>query len=117
MLLQVGLGAKNPRDITLMLACVSARNYIFRKMKNLISLAIDQEFGRLSTICQITFTQAILICLCYLFFFFSSYSGILSQDSSEKFAKYGKSYIASSYVKYIESAGARVVPIRYPYQR
>jgi len=38
--------------------------------------------------------------------------GILSQDSSEKFAKYGKSYIASSYVKYIESAGARVVPIR-----
>ena len=59
MLLQVGLGAKNPRGITLMLvAYVSARNYIFRKMKNLISLAIDQEFGRLSTICQITFTQA-----------------------------------------------------------
>lgn len=38
--------------------------------------------------------------------------GILSLDSSEKFAKHGKSYIASSYVKYIESAGARVVPIR-----
>lgn len=27
--------------------------------------------------------------------------------------KLGKYYIASSYVKYIESAGARVVPIRY----
>ena len=116
MLLQVGLGAKNPRGITLMLACVSARNYIFRKMKNLISLAIDQEFGRLSTICQITFTLANFNLL-VLFVFFSSYSGILSQDSYEKFAKYGKSYIASSYVKYIESAGARVVPIRYPYQR
>ncbi|KAL9956183.1 hypothetical protein ACROYT_G037627 [Oculina patagonica] len=37
--------------------------------------------------------------------------GILSQDCSETFAKYGKSYLASSYVKYIESAGARVVPI------
>lgn len=33
-------------------------------------------------------------------------------DCPELFAKHGKSYIASSYVKYIESAGARVVPIR-----
>ena len=78
------------------------------------SLVTVQEFGRLSTFCQITFTQAnqkqIKICWCHYF----SYSGILSQDSSEKFSKYGKSYIASSYVKYIESAGARVVPIRYP---
>ncbi|XP_068673349.1 gamma-glutamyl hydrolase-like isoform X2 [Montipora capricornis] len=39
-------------------------------------------------------------------------SGILSQDCPDYFIKYGKSYIASSYVKYIESAGARVVPIR-----
>jgi len=38
--------------------------------------------------------------------------GILSLDCSEIFSKYGKSYIASSYVKYIESSGARVVPIR-----
>ncbi|KAJ7390169.1 hypothetical protein OS493_026676 [Desmophyllum pertusum] len=38
--------------------------------------------------------------------------GILFQDSSERFIKFGKSYLASSYVKYIESAGARVVPIR-----
>ena len=71
MLLQVGLGAKNPRGITLMLvAYVSARNYIFRKMKNLISLAIDQEFGRLSTICQITFTQANFNLLVLFVFFF-----------------------------------------------
>ena len=81
MLLQVGLGAKNPRGITLMLACVSARNYIFRKMKNLISLAIDQEFGRLSTICQITFTLAnfnLLVLFVFFFFLFrNSLSGQL----------------------------------------
>ncbi|XP_073246520.1 gamma-glutamyl hydrolase-like [Porites lutea] len=38
--------------------------------------------------------------------------GILSLDCSDYFSKYGKSYIAASYVKFIESAGARVVPIR-----
>jgi len=27
---------------------------------------------------------------------------------------FGPTYIAASYVKYIESAGGRVVPIRYP---
>lgn len=39
--------------------------------------------------------------------------GILSLDCSDNaFSNDGKSYIAASYVKYIESAGARVVPIR-----
>uniref|UniRef100_A0A674K495 folate gamma-glutamyl hydrolase n=1 Tax=Terrapene triunguis TaxID=2587831 RepID=A0A674K495_9SAUR len=39
--------------------------------------------------------------------------GILAQESlSKTFRKYGRSYIAASYVKFIESAGARVVPIR-----
>ena len=37
-------------------------------------------------------------------------AGILSQK--EKNEDY--SYIAASYVKFIESAGARVVPIMYP---
>ncbi|XP_078072379.1 gamma-glutamyl hydrolase-like [Mustelus asterias] len=37
--------------------------------------------------------------------------GILAQEASYSFDKLGKSYIAASYVKYIESAGARVVPI------
>lgn len=37
--------------------------------------------------------------------------GILSVDCDGHFAEYGKSYIAASYVKNIESAGARVVPI------
>lgn len=27
---------------------------------------------------------------------------------------FGPTYIAASYIKYIESAGGRVVPIRYP---
>uniref|UniRef100_A0A8C3IA32 folate gamma-glutamyl hydrolase n=1 Tax=Chrysemys picta bellii TaxID=8478 RepID=A0A8C3IA32_CHRPI len=36
--------------------------------------------------------------------------GILAQESlSKTFRKYGKSYIAASYVKFIESAGARVL--------
>ncbi|XP_048364285.1 gamma-glutamyl hydrolase [Sphaerodactylus townsendi] len=39
--------------------------------------------------------------------------GILAQETDfESFQKFGSSYIAASYVKFIESAGARVVPIR-----
>nr|XP_060631370.1 gamma-glutamyl hydrolase [Anolis sagrei ordinatus] len=39
--------------------------------------------------------------------------GILSQETDFKsFQKFGKTYIAASYVKFLESAGARVVPIR-----
>ncbi|KAM6454593.1 gamma-glutamyl hydrolase [Liasis olivaceus] len=39
--------------------------------------------------------------------------GILAQETDFKsFQKFGSSYIAASYVKFIESAGARVVPIR-----
>ncbi|XP_013781037.1 gamma-glutamyl hydrolase-like isoform X2 [Limulus polyphemus] len=37
--------------------------------------------------------------------------GILAQDAYEIFSKKDNSYIVASYVKYIESAGARVVPI------
>ncbi len=36
--------------------------------------------------------------------------GVLTQNS---FGHYGQSYIAASYVKFLESAGARVVPIHY----
>ncbi|XP_006880500.1 PREDICTED: gamma-glutamyl hydrolase [Elephantulus edwardii] len=38
--------------------------------------------------------------------------GILMQRAHKKMKTYGKFYIAASYVKYLESAGARVVPIR-----
>ncbi|XP_052419809.1 gamma-glutamyl hydrolase isoform X2 [Carassius gibelio] len=39
--------------------------------------------------------------------------GILTQEvDNESMRKFGKTYIPSSYVKYIESGGARVVPIR-----
>ncbi|XP_072460775.1 gamma-glutamyl hydrolase [Notamacropus eugenii] len=39
--------------------------------------------------------------------------GILAQANHMKsFQNYGKYYIAASYVKYLESAGARVVPVR-----
>lgn len=37
--------------------------------------------------------------------------GVLAQETFGTFAKFGSSYIAASYVKYLESAGARVVPI------
>lgn len=37
--------------------------------------------------------------------------GILSQDSGQY--NPGSSYIAASYIKFIESAGGRVVPILY----
>ncbi|XP_040202172.1 gamma-glutamyl hydrolase-like [Rana temporaria] len=39
--------------------------------------------------------------------------GIITQEvSDEVFFQYGKTYIADSYVNYLESAGCRVVPIR-----
>uniref|UniRef100_A0A6J0V9Q3 folate gamma-glutamyl hydrolase n=1 Tax=Pogona vitticeps TaxID=103695 RepID=A0A6J0V9Q3_9SAUR len=39
--------------------------------------------------------------------------GIVAQESISKiFKRFGSSYIAASYVKFLESAGARVVPIR-----
>uniref|UniRef100_V9KMY2 folate gamma-glutamyl hydrolase n=1 Tax=Callorhinchus milii TaxID=7868 RepID=V9KMY2_CALMI len=37
--------------------------------------------------------------------------GVLTQKTYGEFNKFGKSYIAASYVKHLESAGARVVPI------
>lgn len=44
------------------------------------------------------------------------FAGILAQETPEGvLSNSGKSYIAASYVKYIESAGGRVVPIRYPF--
>jgi len=39
--------------------------------------------------------------------------GILTQPTDGGLASYGNAYIAASYVKYIESGGARVVPIFY----
>jgi len=47
--------------------------------------------------------------------FFLLFTGILSQELTEYMQeKHGNytSYIAASYVKHVESAGARVVPIK-----
>ncbi|XP_078611190.1 gamma-glutamyl hydrolase-like isoform X3 [Branchiostoma floridae x Branchiostoma japonicum] len=41
--------------------------------------------------------------------------GVIAQASEGARAKFGKTYIPASYVKYLESAGARVVPIRVLY--
>lgn len=45
------------------------------------------------------------------FFSLNTIAGILSQESVESLKKFGPTYIPASYVKFIESAGARVVPI------
>jgi len=39
--------------------------------------------------------------------------GVLTQPSSDSIIQFGPTYIAASYVKYLEGAGARVVPIYY----
>ncbi|EGG14019.1 peptidase C26 family protein [Cavenderia fasciculata] len=39
--------------------------------------------------------------------------GILTQPTNGDMANYGDQYLAASYVKYVESGGARVVPILY----
>jgi hypothetical protein len=39
--------------------------------------------------------------------------GVLTQPTTGNFTKYGAKYIAASYVKYLESAGARVVPVQH----
>ncbi|KXJ14950.1 gamma-glutamyl hydrolase A [Exaiptasia diaphana] len=38
--------------------------------------------------------------------------GVLAQESPDEVAQFGKTFIPASYIKYLESAGARVVPIR-----
>ena len=45
-------------------------------------------------------------------------SGILAQNTGLFMNKtFGPTYIAASYIKYIESAGGRVVPIKYPLKK
>mmetsp|Transcript_16614 Transcript_16614/g.46908 ORF Transcript_16614/g.46908 Transcript_16614/m.46908 type:complete len:314 (+) Transcript_16614:125-1066(+) len=39
--------------------------------------------------------------------------GVLTQPSLDAISQYGPKYIAASYVKYIESSGARVVPVQH----
>ncbi|XP_078071624.1 gamma-glutamyl hydrolase-like [Mustelus asterias] len=41
--------------------------------------------------------------------------GVLAVETGEAFKQFGKSYIPASYVKFLESAGARVAPIRLVY--
>lgn len=39
--------------------------------------------------------------------------GVFTQPTGDEISKFGQQYIAASYVKFMESAGARVVPIKY----
>lgn len=39
--------------------------------------------------------------------------GVFTQPTDGSITNYGEQYIAASYVKYVESAGARVAPIKY----
>ncbi|CAH3137900.1 unnamed protein product [Pocillopora meandrina] len=39
---------------------------------------------------------------------------ILVQNTERNMKTFGRTYISAGYIKYIESAGGRVVPIRYP---
>uniref|UniRef100_A0A8C4N665 folate gamma-glutamyl hydrolase n=1 Tax=Eptatretus burgeri TaxID=7764 RepID=A0A8C4N665_EPTBU len=41
-----------------------------------------------------------------------AYAGVLTQETDDELREYGEAYIAASYIKYLESAGARVAPIR-----
>lgn len=43
--------------------------------------------------------------------------GVLAETTHGKASTYGDFYIAASYIKFIESAGGRVVPILYPYKQ
>ena len=58
-------------------------------------------------------TYQISVYLCYDVICLLSFLGVLAQENlpGDQFAR-GSSYIAASYVKYLEGAGARVVPIR-----
>ena len=54
------------------------------------------------------------VILCYLILLL----GILAQNTDAYMNKtFGPTYIVASYIKYIESAGGRVAPIRYPFKQ
>ena len=42
------------------------------------------------------------------------FEGVLSQKADGNITKFGRQYVAATYVKFIESAGGRMVPILYP---
>lgn len=44
------------------------------------------------------------------------FQGVLTQETDRNVTIFGRQYVAASYVKFIESAGGRMVPILYPLQ-
>lgn len=42
------------------------------------------------------------------------FKGVLTQETDGHVTKFGTQYVAASYVKFIESAGGRMVPVLYP---
>jgi len=75
-------------------------------------MTIDITSGFLKRKYQITVLQLILLFSCLMIGLNVYAAGILTESEPGE----DKSYIAASYVKFIESAGARVVPILYPWQ-
>ena len=43
------------------------------------------------------------------------FKGVLTQETDGHATKFGTQYVAASYVKFIESAGGRMVPVLYPF--
>ena len=43
------------------------------------------------------------------------FQGVLTQETDRNVTIFGRQYVAASYVKFIESAGGRMVPILYPF--
>lgn len=53
-------------------------------------------------------------CACYFALYWPLFVGILTQEvTDDDLKKFGNTYIPTSYVTYIESGGARAVPIKY----
>lgn len=46
--------------------------------------------------------------------YFCFTEGVLAQETDRNVTKFGSQLIAATYVKFIESAGGRMVPILYP---
>ena len=43
------------------------------------------------------------------------FEGVLTQETDRNVTTFGIQYVAATYVKFIESAGGRMVPILYPF--
>ena len=60
--------------------------------------------------------STIKYCCSFIKHYFCLYfQGVLTQETDRNVTIFGRQYVAASYVKFIESAGGRMVPILYPF--